>query len=59
MLSSPLLLLSPQTHFMDNPRVDILLLKIQRKLTRLPQKHVHPSVIPNIHGKFEMPVFQQ
>lgn len=44
MLSSPPLPLSPQMHLTDNPHVYILLLKIQRKLTRLPQKDVHPSV---------------
>lgn len=44
MLSSPSLSLFPQMHFTDNPHVYILLLKIQRKPTRLPQKDVHPSV---------------
>lgn len=35
---------SLQMHFADNPHVYILPLKIQRNLTGLPQKDVHPSV---------------
>lgn len=59
MLSSLLLPISPQMHFTDNPRVCILLLRIQRKPTRLHKRMFILQLIPDIHSRFEMPVSQQ